>query len=176
MRRKLRGFRKTLRLRFSSRLFDRFDKPFRQALVCLYSEPPNRNRQSTHTKKIDPGTNAGVLQKVATSFLMLLKVYQSRQQPSTILHKQENADFLRSCSPFPIRLFEPETTKFLHHLQLRLLLIVVLVFFAIRASPIRNSGSEYTVLSHKAGNRVPSRMCTRTWFRLIFTPCAFLLC
>ena len=66
---------------------------------------PNRNRQGTHTKKIDPGTNAGVLQKVSTTFLMLLKVYQSQQQPSTILHKQENADFLRSCSPFPIRLF-----------------------------------------------------------------------
>ena len=64
-------------------------------------------------KKIDPGTNAGVLQKVSTSFLMLLKVYQSRQQPSTILHKQENADFLRSCSPFPIRLFRVEDDEVL---------------------------------------------------------------
>ena len=72
--------------------------------------------------------------------------------------------------------FVSKTPKFLHHLQLRLLLIVVLVFFAIRAFPVRNSGSEYTVLSHKAGNRVPFWMCARTWFRLIFTPCAFLRC
>jgi len=64
-------------------------------------------------KKIDPGTNAGVLQKVSTTFLMLQKVYQSQQQLSTILHKQGNADFLRSYSPFPIRFFRVEDDEVL---------------------------------------------------------------
>ena len=38
------------------------------------------------------------------------------------------------------------------HLQLRLLRIIVLAFFAIRAYPVGNNGSGYAVLSHKAGN------------------------
>ena len=44
---------------------------------------------------------------------MLLKVYPSQQQPSTILHKQGNTDFLRSCSPFPIRFFRVEDDEVL---------------------------------------------------------------
>jgi len=62
----------------------------------------------------------------------------------------------------------PETMKFFHHLRLRLLFIIVLAFFTIRAYPVGNSGSGYAVLSSKADNRasIPN-VCTNT---LMFFP------
>ena len=39
------------------------------------------------------------------------------------------------------------------HLQLRLLFIIVLAFFAIQTYPVGNGGSGYAVLIHTAGNR-----------------------
>lgn len=42
-------------------------------------------------KKIDPGAYAGILQKTSRAFLMLSKLYQSQQQPSTIFLRKSNA-------------------------------------------------------------------------------------
>ena len=61
--------------------------------------------------------------------------------------------FLEAVFLFQFGFLTPETTKFFHRLQLRLLFIIVLAFFTIRAYPVGNSGSGYVVLNHKAGNR-----------------------
>ena len=69
--------------------------------------------------------------------------------------REEFRYFFRRCSPFPIRLFHAGDDEVLPSSPTGLLPIIVLVFFVIRASPVENSSSEYSVLSHKAGNRAP---------------------
>ena len=108
---------------------------------------------------------------------MLLKLYQSRQQPSTIFNKKVNADYFR-------KLFSLSDLAFSSRRRRSSYIISNWDFFSSlfwHSSRCERPQLETVALDmpYSATWLVferPSRMCARTQFRLIFKPGAFLLC